>query len=100
MEYLAPCDSAKASANRLPPAGLSQLSWFVPCFSARCGCIALNCSPTTETERYASQVIVFYASFLQDAVGESFAFPSLDVLADYWLDKSSESGQRLRKVVN
>jgi len=43
----------------------------------------------TETERYASQVIVFYASFLQDTVGESFAFPSLDVLADYWLDKSS-----------
>ncbi|ORY76900.1 hypothetical protein BCR35DRAFT_280286 [Leucosporidium creatinivorum] len=51
-----------------------------------------------ETERYASQIIVFYASFLQDAVGESFAFPSLDVLADYWLDKSNEVQQAARSL--
>jgi hypothetical protein len=43
-----------------------------------------------DTERYASHAVVFYASFLGESVGSSFAFPSLDVLADYWFDKSSE----------
>ena len=52
--------------------------------------VPADASHFVETERYASQAIVFFASFLQEAVGESFAFPSLDVLADYWLDKSSE----------
>lgn len=44
-----------------------------------------------DTERYASQAIVFYASFLADAVGCAFAFPALEVLADYWLDGSGAS---------
>ncbi|KAL8287278.1 hypothetical protein RQP46_003730 [Phenoliferia psychrophenolica] len=46
-----------------------------------------------DTERYASQAIVFYASFLADSVGSAFAFPALEVLADYWLDGSMPSRQ-------
>lgn len=46
---------------------------------------------STDTERYASQIIVFYASMLADAVGPSFVSPSLDLLADFWLDKSGKS---------
>ncbi|KAI5481365.1 WD repeat protein [Pseudohyphozyma bogoriensis] len=49
-----------------------------------------------DTERYASQVIVFYASFLNEAVGPAFAPPALDVLADYWLDSSNEIQQTAR----
>lgn len=44
-----------------------------------------------DMEGYASQVIVFYASFLADAVGPTFVAPALDVFTDYWLDASSES---------
>ncbi|KAM0751154.1 hypothetical protein T439DRAFT_313451 [Meredithblackwellia eburnea MCA 4105] len=46
-----------------------------------------------DTERYASQAIVFYASFLADAVGPSFVPPALELLADYWLDGSTEVQQ-------
>lgn len=44
-----------------------------------------------DTERYASQVILFYSTFLQEAVGPDFVFPSLECLADYWLDSSGEA---------
>lgn len=44
-----------------------------------------------DTERLASQAILFYASSLADSVGDQFAAPALDVLANYWLDTSSTS---------
>ncbi|GAA5900483.1 hypothetical protein JCM5296_001559 [Sporobolomyces johnsonii] len=51
-----------------------------------------------ETERVASEAIVFFASCLGDSVGSSFQAPSLDVFARYWLDKSSEVQQAARSL--
>ncbi|GAA5922792.1 hypothetical protein JCM1841_000709 [Sporobolomyces salmonicolor] len=51
-----------------------------------------------ETERFASEAIVFFASCLSDSVGSSFQAPSLDVFARYWLDKSSEVQQAARSL--
>ncbi|BGP18192.1 hypothetical protein JCM10213v2_006247 [Rhodosporidiobolus nylandii] len=44
-----------------------------------------------ETERIASEAIVYYASCLADSVGSSFAPPSLDVFARFWLDRNGRS---------
>lgn len=44
-----------------------------------------------ETERIASEAIVYYASCFADSVGADFAEPSLDVFASFWLDKNSAS---------
>lgn len=43
-----------------------------------------------DTERYAGQAIVHFASSLQDAVGPRFQFPSLEFFAEFWLDESGE----------
>ncbi|SDA01421.1 BZ3500_MvSof-1268-A1-R1_Chr10-1g02649 [Microbotryum saponariae] len=51
-----------------------------------------------DTERYASQAIVFYSSFLDETVGEEFEFPSLNYLADFWLDTSTEVQQATRTL--
>ncbi|POY70885.1 hypothetical protein BMF94_6062 [Rhodotorula taiwanensis] len=51
-----------------------------------------------ETERPASEAIVFFASALQDSVGEAFKPPSLDLLASHWLDVSVEVHQAARTL--
>lgn len=44
--------------------------------------------PRADTERVASEAIVYLASCLGDTVGPDFCPPSLDVLAQFWLDKN------------
>ncbi|GAA6002852.1 hypothetical protein JCM10207_001867 [Rhodosporidiobolus poonsookiae] len=51
-----------------------------------------------DTERTASELIVYYASCLADSVGPSFASPSLDVFARFWLDKNGEIQQATRSL--
>lgn len=99
MDGLARCNGSTALADRLPLANLPQLSRYalqrlVRIF--RLFADEYDSCIVSDSERYASQAIVFYASFLQDAVGPSFAFPSLEYLADYWLDKSCTSLCRVR----
>ncbi|GAA5886694.1 hypothetical protein JCM6882_005860 [Rhodosporidiobolus microsporus] len=51
-----------------------------------------------ETERSASQAVVYYASCLGDAIGSRFAPPSLEVFARFWLDKNVEVQQAARSL--
>ncbi|GAA6050579.1 hypothetical protein JCM3770_001471 [Rhodotorula araucariae] len=51
-----------------------------------------------ETERVASEAILYYASCLADTVGPAFCPPSLDVLAQFWLDKNAEVQQAARSL--
>ncbi|GAA5977576.1 hypothetical protein JCM10908_005026 [Rhodotorula pacifica] len=51
-----------------------------------------------DTERPASEAIVYFASCLADAVGPDFAPPSLDILASFWLDKNVELHQAARTL--
>ncbi|GAA5943940.1 hypothetical protein JCM10213_009036 [Rhodosporidiobolus nylandii] len=51
-----------------------------------------------ETERIASEAIVYYASCLADSVGSSFAPPSLDVFARFWLDRNGEIQQSSKSL--
>ncbi|SCV73919.1 BQ2448_6349 [Microbotryum intermedium] len=51
-----------------------------------------------DTERYASQAIVFYSSFLDETVGKDFRSPSLNYFADFWLDTSTEVQQATRTL--
>ncbi|GAA5873477.1 hypothetical protein JCM3774_002427 [Rhodotorula dairenensis] len=51
-----------------------------------------------DTERPASEAILYFASCLADSVGPSFAPPSLDILASFWLDRSVELHQAARTL--
>ncbi|GAA5867444.1 hypothetical protein JCM8547_007506 [Rhodosporidiobolus lusitaniae] len=51
-----------------------------------------------ETERTASELIVYYASCLADSVGRGFASPSLEMLARFWLDRNPEVQQAARSL--
>ncbi|GAA6003526.1 WD40 repeat domain-containing protein [Rhodotorula paludigena] len=51
-----------------------------------------------DTERVASEAIVYLASCLGDTVGPDFCPPSLDVLAQFWLDKNAEVQQAARSL--
>ena len=42
------------------------------------------------TERYANELIAYYATSVGDDIGEGFRDCSLDYLADFWLDESSQ----------
>ena len=43
-----------------------------------------------DTERAASELILFYTSHLAEAVGEGFVGPGLEVFAGLWLDRQAE----------
>ena len=49
-----------------------------------------------EIEAVANRVISFYAAEICDEVGNAFKEPSLNYLADYWLDESNEVRQAAR----
>ncbi|BGP41867.1 hypothetical protein JCM10449v2_005861 [Rhodotorula kratochvilovae] len=51
-----------------------------------------------ETERVASEAILYFASCLADTVGPAFCPPALDVLAQFWLDKNAEVQQAARSL--
>ena len=94
MDGLAGCYGATITLHRLSPSRISQFSRYA---------LLLHSFETmltwrVDTERPASQAIAFYASFLADSVGSRFIFPSLDVFADYWLDRSSSSPPSSRDV--
>ncbi|TNY18126.1 hypothetical protein DMC30DRAFT_73310 [Rhodotorula diobovata] len=50
------------------------------------------------TERAAGEAIVYFASCLADAVGSAFCPPSLDVLAQFWLDRNTEVQQAAKSL--
>ena len=49
-----------------------------------------------DTERYANEVIAYFATQLAEAAGTGFKDASLDYLADFWLDESGAVHQLLR----
>ena len=42
----------------------------------------------SDTERYANEVIAYFATQLPESAGTGFKDASLDYLADFWLDES------------
>ncbi|KAK4704763.1 hypothetical protein P7C70_g1446, partial [Phenoliferia sp. Uapishka_3] len=84
-----PIISSPASPWMLSPTATAQRLLRVVCLLR----VFLN---FPDTERYASEAIVFYASFLAESVGPLFVFPALEVLADFWLDGSPEVQQAAR----
>ncbi|GAA5916565.1 hypothetical protein JCM8208_007704 [Rhodotorula glutinis] len=51
-----------------------------------------------ETERVAGEAVVYFASCLADTVGSTFCPPSLDVLAQFWLDRNTEVQQAAKSL--
>lgn len=73
---------------------VSKLSRYVWCeLSLYDTCYVADdtCDGNTETERYANEVIAYYATSLADLVGEGYKDASLDYLANFWLDESREA---------
>ncbi|GAA5853924.1 hypothetical protein JCM9279_007604 [Rhodotorula babjevae] len=51
-----------------------------------------------ETERVAGEAVVYFASCLADTVGSTFCPPSLDVIAQFWLDRNAEVQQAAKSL--
>lgn len=91
---LAASDVAAADAAHLRPARLPQLSWCVPLARPLALLRARRADGRpvpAETERVAGEAVVYFASCLADTVGPTFCPPSLDVLAQFWLDRNGAS---------
>lgn len=90
LDNLTNGDCPAITANSLLASSLFELPW---CAFFRLS--ALTVGPyclviiAIDTERYATQLITFYATCLHDAVGPTFVGPSLAELAIHWVDCSS-----------
>lgn len=90
LDHLADRHDSAPATDCLSTARLFELSRSVLPILVRF-CTDSSICARADTERPASEAIVYFASCLADSVGPEFAPPSLEILASFWLDRSGSS---------